>query len=104
MNSRFDQLTKGLLSMAVIIMFTVALVAGQARANLPAEVSSTADFGLATRMSVMLDSGSLQQIRMPPIAIDTILALPIDLELSIDERSLRMGNAENAGSDDASAK
>jgi len=104
MNSRIDQLTKGLLSLALIIMFTAALIAGQARANLPAEVSPSIDFALATRISVILDSESLQTIRLLPHAIDTILALPIDIELRIYERSLRSGNAENAGSDDSSVQ
>ena len=51
MNSRFDQLTKGLLSLAVILMFTVALVAGQARANLPADATATPAFGGTTSLA-----------------------------------------------------
>ncbi len=104
MNSRIDQLTKGLLSLVLMIMFTAALIAGQSRANLTAEVSPTSDFALATRMSVILDSESLQMIRLLPHAIDTMLALPIDIEPRIHERSLRTGNAENAGSDGSSVQ
>ncbi len=104
MNSLINQLTKGLLSLALIIMFTAALIAGQARANLSAEVLPTSDFALATRMSSILDSESLQKIRLLPHAIDIIFALPIDIELRIYERSLRSGNAENAGSDDSSVQ
>ena len=104
MNSHIDQLTKGLLSLALIIMFTAALVAGQARANLTAEVSPGSDIALVTRMSVILDSESLQKIRWLPHAIDTILALPTDIEPRIYERSLRTGNAENAGSDGSSVQ
>ncbi len=104
MNSRFDPLAKGLLSLAVILMFTIALIAGQARANLPAEASATSDFGLSTRMSVILDSESLSKIRSLPYAIDIILALPIDIELSIDELTLGRGNAEDAGPDDSAVQ
>jgi len=104
MNSRFDHLTKGLLSLAVIIMFTVALIAGQARANLQAEVSTTADFGLETRTSILLDAESLRKIRSLSYAIDTILALPIDIELSILEQTIRMGTADDTGSDDSSVQ
>ena len=82
----------------------VQLVTKAARANLTAEVSPTSDFTLATRMSVILDSESLQKIRLLPHAIDTIPALPIDIELGIYERSLRTGNAENAGSDGSSVQ
>ncbi len=104
MNSRFDQLTKALLSLAVILMFTVALIAGQARANLPAEVSTTADFSLATRVSIILDTESLQKIDSLLHVVDTILALPIDMELSINELTLRTGNAENTELDDSSVQ
>lgn len=104
MNIRFDPLTKGLLSLAVLLMFTVALIAGQARANLPAEISATSDFGLSTRSSVILDSASLQKIHSLPYAVDTILALPIDIELSIDDLTLQTGNADDAGSDDSAVQ
>ncbi len=104
MNTHIDQLTRGLVSLALMIMFTAALIAGQARANLTAEVSPTSDFAHATRMSVILDSESLQKIRLLPHAIDTFLVLPIDIELGIYERSLRTGNAENAGSDGSSVQ
>ena len=104
MNSRFDHLTKGLLSLAVIIMFTVALIAGQARANLPAEVSTTADFDLETRTSILFDAESLRKIRSLSYAVDTILALPIDIKLSILEQTIRMGTADDAGTDDSSVQ
>ena len=104
MNNRIDQLTKGLLSLTVIIMFTVALIAGQARANLPADVSTTADFSIATEMSVILHSESLQKVGLLPHAIDTMLALPIDIEPSIYELSFRTGNAENVGTCDSSVQ
>ena len=101
MNSRYDHLTKGLLSLAVIIMFTVALIAGQARANLPAEVSTTANFGLETRTSILLDAEPLRKIRSLSYAVDIILALPIDIELNIHEHTIRMGTTDDAGPDDA---
>lgn len=104
MNSRFDHLTKGLLSLAVIIMFTVALIAGQARANLPAEVSTTADIGLVTQTSILLDAESLRKLRSLSYAVDTILALPIDVKLSIHKQTIRMGTADDVGSDDSSVQ
>ena len=104
MNSRFDHLTKGLLSLAVMLMFTIALIAGQARANLPAEVSASSDFSSATRLSIVLEHGSLQHLESLPYVIDTMLALPIDIELGIGELTLRPGNAEVGGSDDSSGQ
>jgi hypothetical protein len=101
MNSRFDQITKGLLSLAVVVMFTVALIAGQARANLPADVSATADFGPVVQTNLLLDAESLRKIHSLPYVIDIILALPIDLELSLHDLKLRSGDAADAGSDDS---
>jgi hypothetical protein len=99
MNSRFDIPTKGLISLAVMLMFTVALIAGQARANLPAEAAANADFARATQVSIALDTEALQMIDALTHVIDTVLALPIDIELT-----LRKGSAEDAGSDDASVQ
>jgi len=104
MNSRFDLQTKGFISLAVILMFTVALIAGQAHANLPAESSASADFAPATRMHVVLDAESIQHIESLPYVVDIILALPIDIELNFNGLTLRTGAEENAGSDDASVQ
>ena len=104
MNSRFDLDTKGLISLAVILMFTVALIAGQARANSPAAAAANADFALATQVSIALDTESLQKIDSLMHVVDTVLALPIDIELRINGLTLRKGAAENAGSDDTSVQ
>ncbi len=88
--------------MAVMLMFAIALIAGQARANSPAEVSASSDFGSATRTSILLDRESLQRIRSLPYLVDAMLA--IDVELSIGELTLRPGNANAAGSDDSSGQ
>ena len=62
MKSRFDQLTKGLLSLAVILMFAAAVIADQARANLPAEVPVPSIGSLPTHLIIILDNESLQII------------------------------------------
>ena len=90
--------------MAVMLMFAIALIAGQARANLPADVSASSDFGSATRTGIILDQESLQHIQSLPYLVDAMLALPIDIELSIGELTLRSGNTEVAGSDDSSGQ
>jgi hypothetical protein len=100
--SRFDLHAKAFISLAVILMFTVALIAGQARANLPAEATATADFAQATRMSGTLGTKSLQNLDALPHVVNTILALPIDVELRFDGLTLRTGAAEDAGTDDPS--
>ena len=96
MNSRFDQLTKGLISLTVILMFAAALIADQARANLSAAVSAAPDASLATHLSIVLDKESLQKIESIPNVINTILALPIEIELTL--RAVRDKNARSGES------
>jgi len=104
MNSRFNQLTKVLISLSVLLMFTAALIAGQVRANLPAEVSAAQNFAGATRMSMILESESLRRIDSLSHVVDIILALPIDVELGISVLTPRTGSAEDAGFDDSSVQ
>jgi hypothetical protein len=86
MNSRFDLITtKGLLSLAVILMFTAAFVADQARANLPAETRATTEFGEPARSGIILNAEFLRSVDSVPYFVDTILALPGDLEFCFDD-------------------
>ncbi len=101
MNTRCNQFLKVLLSLSVILMFTVALIAGQVHANLPAEVSTARNFGLVTRMSITLESESFQKIDSLLHLVDAIFALPIDMDLNLDELALRTGKLRNAGSEDS---
>jgi len=96
MNSRFDQLTKGLISLAVILMFAAALIADQARANLHAAVPAAPDASLATHLSIILDKESLQKMDSIPNVINTILALPIEIELTL--RAVKDKNARSGES------
>ncbi len=99
MNSRIDQITKGLISLAVMLMFTVALIAGQARADLQADAPATDEIAVATEVSVILDAESLRKLESLLHTIDTVIALPIDIGFSIDDLALRTGNADKGGSD-----
>jgi len=104
MNSRFDQLAKGMLSLAVILMFTVALIAGQARATLPADAAPLPDFGNTTRTGIIIDQEPLRKIDSLPHIVDSILALPIDVEFSIHELRRRAGNGDGGRSGDSLAQ
>ena len=84
--------------MALMLMFIVAFIAGQARANLPAEHSVTTDFGLATEMSISLDAG-LQKVESLPFVIELILALAVDVVMGNDEISLLIGTRDDAAAD-----
>lgn len=94
MNSRIHQITKGLISLAIMLMFTVAFIAGQARANLPPGDSAKDDEAHEYNLSIMLDAESL--------LIDTLLALPIDISIRINDLSLRSDTPDDAGSENLS--
>ena len=93
MNSRFDQLIKGLLSLAVILMFTAALIAGQANANLPVQAKATAEFGDPARTGIILNTEFLRKIESMPHLIDTILALLASIGFCIDELTPGSGDS-----------
>lgn len=98
MNSRFDQLTKGLLSLAVIIMFTAALIAGQARASLPVESDSVSEIGENIRTGIILDTASLRKFDSLSNIVGAILALPAEVELCIDVLTPRTSDSRSDNS------
>ena len=84
MTSRTDQLTKGLISLAVLLMLAAALIADQARANLPAADAATADMTAGTRGGILLDADTLRKIDSLPYTLGRMLPLPIATDLCID--------------------
>lgn len=104
MNSRIDQITKGLISVAVMLMFTVALIAGQARANLQADASAIDEIAFGSEMSMILDAESLRKLESLSHLVDVLIALPIDIELSIHELLLRTDTPDQADSGDSTVQ
>lgn len=86
MKKRFTQLTSGWIPISVLLLFTIALVAGQARANLPNEIKAAPVPAAMTSINVVLNSDMLKKLEALPLVVDTLLALPSDVELSIDAR------------------
>jgi len=84
MKKQFIQLTSGWIPVSVLILFTIALVAGQARANLPNEIKAAPIPVVTTSVSVILNVDMLRKLEALPQVVDTLLALPSDLELTID--------------------
>ncbi len=85
MKNQFIQLTSGWIPVFVLLLFTVALVVGQARANLPNEIKAAPNLPVATSsINVVLNSDTLKKLEALPLVVDTFLALPSDLEFSID--------------------
>ena len=86
MKKQFIQLTSGWIPVSVLLLFTIALVAGQARANLPNEIKAAPIPAVTTSINIVLSSDVLKKLEALPIVVDTLLALPSDFELGIEAR------------------
>lgn len=84
MRKQFIQLTSGWIPVSFLILFAIALVAGQARANLPSEIKAAPVPAMTTSINIVLSADVLRKLEALPIVVDMFLALPSDLELSID--------------------
>ncbi len=107
MDNRIDQITKGLISLTVMLMFTVAFVAGQARANLQADAWETEEITPGFETSVILGTESLRKLESLSHLVDSVISLPIVIEFSMGELSIRTDKADKAdaaSSDDVAAQ
>lgn len=91
MNSRFDHISKGLLSLAVILMFAAAVIADQARANMVDGISQDVEIGEITRTGIFLNEDIFRRIETLPAAIGGIFSLPSEVDMCIDV--LKPGNS-----------
>lgn len=87
MNSRMENICKGILSLAVILLLAVAVISAQAHANLPADDIALEEFSVETGMGTLRGAESLPKLKNLPRAIDIGLALPIVVELGHDKLS-----------------
>jgi hypothetical protein len=94
MNKHFIQVTNGLVPVVVLLLLVVALVAGQARAYIPGQVTAAATATFPAHTSVILNPGMLKIIESLPQTLDTILALPADIEMTIN--ALKLPTASGA--------
>jgi hypothetical protein len=82
MNKHFIQVTNGMVPVVVLLLFVVALVAGQARANLPHQVTAAAPT-LSADTKIILNVQMLRKIESLPQIVDSLLTLPADIEAAI---------------------
>ena len=74
--------------MSVLVLFTVALVAGQARANLPNEIKAAPITAITTSVNIVLNTDALQKLEALPLFVDTLLALPTEIKGASDSKFL----------------
>jgi hypothetical protein len=84
MNSRIEQLTKGLLSLAVILMFAAALVADQARAHLPEGTQQATEIAAKAPSGLLFEAATLQKISAIPTFLSSAFNLSSEIDLCTD--------------------
>jgi len=83
MKDQFIQLTSGWIPVSVLALLMVALVAGQARANLPAELKATSTAPITTSVNIVVHADVVKKLEALPMVVDALLALPSDLDVNI---------------------
>ncbi|MDX1403512.1 MAG: hypothetical protein R3192_03190 [Woeseiaceae bacterium] len=97
-----NHIMKGLISLAVMLMFTVAFISGQARATLPSSDGLLETDSVSTNAG--FDRDSLRRLDSLTHLIDLILALPIDVEIRIGDLSIRNDAAHDAQGNELTAQ
>ena len=73
MRDRFIRYTSGWIPVSVLLLFTAAIVSGQAQANLPRQTRAAPP--PAASDSVGFSNDQLGRMQSRPLVVDTILAL-----------------------------
>jgi len=89
MSKQFIQMTSGWIPIAVMGLLAAALIAGQARANLPHEHRAVPVPAATAPVNIVLSTQMLKKLDALPTVVENLLAMPIDIELRIDTRILR---------------
>ena len=85
MNIWTDEISKGVLSLTVMLMLAVALIAGQARATLHGQTKSTAGDDSLTELHLRFRTESE---RSDAPLIDALLRLPVDVSFDVGDFSV----------------
>jgi len=69
----------GIVGLAVLALLVVALVAAQARANLPGDAALSGAFEVSANVSALPVSAQLQRLETLPIILNTVITLLADV-------------------------
>ncbi len=83
MNKRILKIINSLIGLSVLAMFTVAIVAGQARANFKHAAQLEVDMLRSTSTNITLRLEDVRNLEAIPIIVETMLDLPIHLTIEI---------------------
>ena len=88
MNKQFIQVTNGLIPVVVMALLAVALIAGQARAKLPALAASETVPAYSTSVNTLLGPEIfgpelVRKAESLPYVVETMMTIPGQIELNI---------------------
>lgn len=89
MNKRISKIINSLVGLSVLAMFAVAIVAGQARANLQNNATLKADAQRSTHIHIILTLENVQNLDVIPVLVKTVLDLPSHITFESKQASLR---------------
>ena len=99
MSKKFIQMTSGWIPVSVLLLFAAALVTGQARANLPAEIKSAPAHFATISIEHVVNSKLIDRLEVLPGTLESDITLPSEIELIIDTKIF-----SNDGNDSASVR
>lgn len=89
MRKQFIRITSGWIPVSILALLAIALIAGQARANLPKDLV-TAQIPLATTsLGTALNAELLRKPESLPTSVNTLLIVPENINLRLDTKILR---------------
>lgn len=94
MKKRFIQLTSGWIPVSVLLLFTIALIAGQARANLPSELRAEPVPAATFTIDVVTDVKLRWNPETLPLIVESLPVLPYGFEIAIDGRHILLNESE----------
>jgi bifunctional ADP-heptose synthase (sugar kinase/adenylyltransferase) len=96
--TRTSQPYSGKAGLTVLGLFTIAVIAGQAEANLTREARAAADIVAPKAHHQMLSKEQLQKFEAASRALESLLALPIHIEVVLKVLSEKEVAAQPANS------
>lgn len=94
MSKQFIRITSGWIPVSVLLLCTVALVAGQADANLPNAVKATPQPAPGVAIDIVLSRHMQEKLDSLAVVVDTLVSLPDELEISSDNADRRRSESD----------
>ena len=91
------QIANNLIGVSLLAVLAAALIAGQARVRFDNESTALADPGQQQSSGLILTRRGPEKFGALPLAVDSMRALPLTIEISVDGVSSRPAHVGGAG-------